>query len=136
MDPIALIIGLLVGWAAYVYLRGRFAELPVPPRELDEHFSAHSPLPPPAPPPTQRPVPAPTSKRARQLRNQAPRQFVIFDLETTGLSADRHEIIEIGAIRADLESGAQATFRTFVTAERRISSRITQLTGITQAMVT
>jgi DNA polymerase III epsilon subunit family exonuclease len=64
-----------------------------------------------------------------------PRQFVVLDLETTGLDPKRHEIIEIGAIRANLDSETHPTFQTLVKPESRIPREITAINGITQAMV-
>jgi DNA polymerase III epsilon subunit family exonuclease len=64
-----------------------------------------------------------------------PRQFVVLDLETTGLDPKRHEIIEIGAIQANLDSDTHPTFQTLVKPESRIPREITAINGITQAMV-
>jgi DNA polymerase III epsilon subunit family exonuclease len=64
-----------------------------------------------------------------------PRQFIVLDLETTGLSHDRDEIIEFGAIRVTLDSDNHQTFQTLVKPERKIPRMITEITGITQAMV-
>ena len=64
-----------------------------------------------------------------------PNEFVVLDLETTGLSPLTDEIIEIGAVRAKLDSENHATFQTFVKPSRKIPRRITEITGITQEMV-
>ncbi len=60
--------------------------------------------------------------------------YVVFDIETTGLSPLHDKIIEIGAVKY---SGGQAieTFSTFVNPERPISAEITELTGISNEMV-
>ena len=61
-------------------------------------------------------------------------EFVAFDLETTGLSASEDVITEIGAVI--LRNGEVAdTFQTFVNPKRRLDPKITELTGITDAML-
>lgn len=69
-----------------------------------------------------------------------PAEFVVFDLETTGLDPSRDAIIEIGAIlynKASLSNGKldATTFQALVDPGRPIPSKIVQLTGITDAMV-
>lgn len=64
-----------------------------------------------------------------------PSQFIVLDLETTGLSPENGEIIEIGAIRATLGSDTHPTFQTLVKPERGVPEYITDINGITQAMV-
>ena len=60
--------------------------------------------------------------------------FVVFDLETTGLSPARSRIVEIGAQRVDaLATGA--TFETFVNPGMPLPPAITALTGIGSADV-
>lgn len=60
--------------------------------------------------------------------------FVVFDLETTGLSPVDDKIIEIGAIK--IEKGKVVdNFSTFVNPEVPIPFRIEQLTGINDSMV-
>src|SRR5262245_36725506 len=60
--------------------------------------------------------------------------FVALDLETTGLDATRDAIIEIGAIKFKGER-VEGEFSTLINPGRDIPSFITQLTGITTAMV-
>lgn len=64
-----------------------------------------------------------------------PKEFVVLDLETTGLSSALNEIIEIGAIRAALGSATHTTFQTLVIPQREMGTEITCLTGITQRML-
>ena len=54
------------------------------------------------------------------------RTYVALDLETTGLDADRDAIMEIGAVRFDLDGHAE-TFSTFVDPERPVPYRIPRL---------
>lgn len=60
--------------------------------------------------------------------------FVLVDLETTGISAKEDRIIEIGAIK--YENGREVDrFETLVNPARKISERITEITGINDEMV-
>ena len=61
-------------------------------------------------------------------------EFVAFDLETTGLSAEKEVITEIGAVI--LRDGEVVdTFQTFVDPKRTLEPKIVELTGITDAML-
>lgn len=74
----------------------------------------------------------------RQISNQLamlPERFVVFDLETTGLKAERHEIIEIGAILVKRDHERHETFQTLIKPKSPLPQRITDLTGINQRMV-
>lgn len=63
------------------------------------------------------------------------REFVVFDLETTGLSPEKgNEIIEIGAIRV-VDGKIKDEFSSFVQPKRKIPAFISDLTGITNEMV-
>jgi DNA polymerase III subunit epsilon len=64
-----------------------------------------------------------------------PPTFVVFDLETTGLSPAQDEIVEIAAIRVGRDAEIEVTFRTLVKPTSRIPGMITQINGISQAMV-
>lgn len=74
-------------------------------------------------------LPPPNDTKIR-LTDDLPEKFVVFDLETTGLDAGRHEIIEIGAIRVNRLAESYETFQSFILPKGPISSRITELTGL------
>ena len=63
-----------------------------------------------------------------------PEDYTVVDIETTGLSSDLCEIIEISAIRYT-KLQPTATCSTLLRPVRPISGFITRLTGITNAMV-
>ena len=60
-----------------------------------------------------------------------PERFVVLDLETTGLHADRHEIIEIAAIRVNRDSDEHDTLSTLITPSKKLPAKIRELTGLT-----
>ena len=62
------------------------------------------------------------------------REWVAFDLETTGLSPRTDEIIEIGAVKFTANETVDE-FQTFVNPNRQVPKFITDLTGITQSDV-
>ena len=61
-------------------------------------------------------------------------EFVVLDVETTGLAPGRHRVIEIGAV---IVRGGEITanFRSFVNPGRGIPQFISKFTGISDAMV-
>ena len=64
-----------------------------------------------------------------------PDAFVVLDLETTGLDACRHEIIEIAAIRYRKGTTNHQTIQALVKPSKKVPKEITEITGITQGMV-
>ena len=61
-------------------------------------------------------------------------EFVAFDLETTGLSAQNDTIIEIGAVI--MRNGQEVDrFQTFVDPRRKLEKKIIELTGIDDSML-
>lgn len=71
----------------------------------------------------------------RKLTDLLPNQFVIVDLETTGLSPQANEIIEIGAIKVTLGAGQHPAFQVLVKPSVKLPRKIVEITGITQAML-
>lgn len=62
------------------------------------------------------------------------KEFVVLDLETTGLTPKTDRILEIGAIKV-VDGEIKERYATFINPQRKIPARITELTGITQEMV-
>lgn len=62
------------------------------------------------------------------------KNYVAFDLETTGLNVETDSIIEIGALKV-VDGKVCDRFITFVKPDTPISPMITQITGITNEMV-
>lgn len=60
--------------------------------------------------------------------------YVVFDLETTGISCERDEIIEISALRVRNHK-EEAVFSTLVRPKGRIPAAATAVNGITNQMV-
>ncbi|MFT9487498.1 MAG: PolC-type DNA polymerase III [Tepidibacillus sp.] len=69
-----------------------------------------------------------------ESRNLLEDTYVVFDTETTGLSAVYNTIIEIGAVK--VKNGKVIDqFKMFVDPQEPISRKITEITGITDEMV-
>lgn len=64
-----------------------------------------------------------------------PETFIVLDLETTGLDASRHEIIEVAAIRYRRGSTNHQTIQALVKPSKKVPKKITEITGITQEML-
>ncbi len=62
------------------------------------------------------------------------KDFLVFDIETTGFSYKNNKIIEIGAARVR-DGEIIDKFSSFVNPETKIPQKITELTGITNEMV-
>ena len=63
-----------------------------------------------------------------------PKDYVVIDMEMTGLSAKQNKVIEIGAVRVR-DGKVTDTLELFVNPKCRIPEKITELTGITDEMV-
>lgn len=79
-------------------------------------------------------------RKARQMSRQKrgkkplPETYIVVDVETTGLSAADHEIIEIGAIMVK-ERKIEAKFQALVKPTRNIPPAIEALTGLSDIML-
>ena len=72
-------------------------------------------------------ITATTNKKKLRLKDAT---YVVFDVETTGLSAERDRLIEIAAIK--VKNGAEIdSFESYINPRRPISELITRLTSIT-----
>ncbi len=74
-----------------------------------------------------------TKKTGKRL-NQYVKDYVVFDLETTGLNPETDEIIEISAIRVRMGE-AKEEFTTLVNPGKPIPYSATKVNGITDEMV-
>jgi len=64
-----------------------------------------------------------------------PEQFIIVDIETTGLDPEKHEIIEIGAIKVNRDSNNHKTWTILIKPQKKVTKKITDITGITPEML-
>jgi DNA polymerase III alpha subunit (gram-positive type) len=64
-----------------------------------------------------------------------PEEFVVFDLETTGLNAQKNELIEIAAIKINKNATNHSFFESLVILKNKITPKVTKLNGITQELV-
>ena len=72
-------------------------------------------------------ITATTNKKKLRLKDAT---YVVFDVETTGLSAERDRLIEIAAVK--VKNGAEIdSFESYINPKRPISELITRLTSIT-----
>ena len=72
-------------------------------------------------------------KNARRAE-KADNDFVIIDIETTGLSVENDEILEIGAIRI-VNGKTVEEYERLIAVKTEIAQNISELTGITQEQV-
>ena len=79
-----------------------------------------------------------SEKKERDLKGKSiidfPANYVLFDIETTGLDSEFDEIIEIGAIKVD-NNQIVDEFHSLIKPNEMIDEFITNLTGITNEMV-
>ncbi|HEY9250993.1 MAG TPA: 3'-5' exonuclease, partial [Rariglobus sp.] len=80
-----------------------------------------------------RPNPVSTPKRLALPRDGHLPSFVVIDLQTTGVSPDRHEIIQIAAARINADGSVSAHLSTYVRPCNYVPQDITTLTGICDA---
>lgn len=77
-------------------------------------------------------------KKERDLKGQSTidilSEYIVFDIETTGLDSSYDEIIEIGAIKVN-NNEIVSEFNSLVKPQNKIDRYITGLTGITNEMV-
>ncbi len=75
---------------------------------------------------------------ATARRSLADLEFVVVDVETTGLAPGRHRITEVAAVVVAgglVNDDPRAVFRSLVNPQRRIPQFITKFTGISERMV-
>lgn len=65
---------------------------------------------------------------------QEPKNIVVFDIEATGLSAEKDQILEIGAVLLE-DREIVDRFQTFVSIKGGVPEQATKLTGITNLML-
>jgi CRISPR-associated protein Cas2 len=75
------------------------------------------------------------AKNARQTSGMADSRYVVIDIETTGFSPEKNEILELAAIK--IENGEmQDKFSALIKIEGQIPKKIEDLTGITNTIAT
>jgi CRISPR-associated protein Cas2 len=74
------------------------------------------------------------SGSTRKLSQPDGETYIVLDIETSGLKPKEHEITEIGAVRV-INGGIAGSFQALVKVSRPLSQAITDLTGITDEML-
>lgn len=74
---------------------------------------------------------------AKSIKNQFLRKqvFIAFDTETTGIWAAANRVVEIGAVKFQIGRDDVETFENLINPERPIPEEVTEIHGITNAMV-
>jgi len=72
--------------------------------------------------------------KQRRIKQELPENYLVIDLETTGLSDESDEIIEIGATKA-INRKNMETFHQFVLGTKAIPPHIEALTGISNETI-
>ena len=62
------------------------------------------------------------------------KDYVVFDLETTGLSPEKDTMIEIGALKV-IQGKVADRFSEFINPHQKLTEQISELTGITDEML-
>ncbi|MDR0949831.1 MAG: type I-E CRISPR-associated endoribonuclease Cas2e [Lachnospiraceae bacterium] len=74
------------------------------------------------------------AKRRIKSNRKLPNTYVLVDVETTGLSASEHEIIEIGALKIyDGQEGEP--FQELIVPKGKVPEKIEELTGLTNRLL-
>lgn len=71
----------------------------------------------------------------RRTLKTLPSQFIVADIETTGLNPNTDKIIEIAAVRVNRDSDLHQTFTVLVRPRRKLPEKIVQMTGISDEML-
>ena len=71
----------------------------------------------------------------KKLHILLPPQFIVADIETTGLYPERHEIIEIAAIKVNSRSDNHQTLNGLILPKEKVTREITNITGISNDML-
>lgn len=69
----------------------------------------------------------------QEWRHRLLENYVVIDLEMTGLNAKTDAILEVGAVRVR-EGKQEECYSALLRTEKRLSKRVTELTGITEEM--